>query len=230
MKPLPNWEYLTKRMIWRQLNFLRGVSVLDFGSGSGATAEHFAECCKVTAVEPSADMLAQRDESAPYTQLAGGIELIVSMADNTFDAVLCHNVMEYVTDQPAALRELTRVLKPGGCLSIIKHNPAGRVMQMAVLLNDFDTANAVLSGGDGFAKAFGTIHYYRDDDVARWCPELCLERVYGLRTFWDLQQNQEIQSDPDWRERMLALEHRVSVLPEYQAVAFHHHLIFRKNA
>lgn len=230
MNTLPNWEYLTKQMIWKQLDFLRGGTLLDFGSGSGATAEHFSQRCRVTAVEPSADMLARRDASGAYTQLVGGMEQLASMPDNAFDAVLCHNVLEYVADQPAAVRELTRVLKNGGCLSLVKHNPAGRVMQMAVLLNDFNEANALLSGGDGYSQAFGTIRYYRDDDVVLWCPDLYQERIWGLRTFWDLQQRQEIQSDPDWRENMLALEHRVSVVPEYQAIAFHHHLLFRKRA
>ena len=53
--------------------------------------------------------------------------------------------------------------------------------------------------------------------------------VRGIRTFWDLQQNQEIQSDPQWKKEMLALEIRVADLEEYKAVAFFHHLILEKR-
>lgn len=62
----------------------------------------------------------------------------------------------------------------------------------------------------------------------RVCPELELSGFYGLQTFFDLQQNQERHSDPEWQERILKLERRVSTLPEYQAVAFFHHMIFSK--
>lgn len=35
-------------------------------------------------------------------------------ADNTFDAVLCNHVLEHVADDIAAMKEIARVLKPGG--------------------------------------------------------------------------------------------------------------------
>ena len=38
------------------------------------------------------------------------------------------------------------MLKQDGILSIVKHNRPGRVMQMAVLLDDFEKANALLDG------------------------------------------------------------------------------------
>ncbi len=50
-----------------------------------------------------------------------------------------------------------------------------------------------------------------------------------MRTFWDLQQNQEIQADPQWQEKMLQIEKRVSDIKEYQDIAFFHHLILEKS-
>lgn len=72
-------------------------------------------------------------------------------------------------------------------LSVVKHNRAGRVMQMAVLLDDCQKANDLLDGKDGTSSQFGKIRYYEDDMIAKWNPELALKVCYGIRTFWDLQ-------------------------------------------
>lgn len=222
------WDYLIKQMLWKQLDFAQGMKVLDFGSGAGETAAHLAACNDVTAVEPWPEMLAQREAGA-YTQLQGSIELVREMHDASFDMVLCHNVLEYVDEKEAYLRELSRVVKPGGLLSLVKHNRSGRVMQMAVLLNDFDMANTLLSGGNGTTSKFGDIRYYTDEDALRALPDMELQSLWGARTFWDLQQKQECHTDPAWQEKMLALEHRVSTVQEYQAIAFFHHLLLRKR-
>lgn len=225
---MTTWDHLLKQMLWQQLDFVQGLKILDFGSGAGETAAHLAACNDVTAVEPWEEQLAQRTHG-DYTQLHGGIELVRQMPDASFDMVLCHNVLEYVDEKEAYLRELARVVKPGGLMSIVKHNRPGRVMQMTVLLNDFAMANTLLDGGNGTTSRFGDIRYYTDDELLDWLPDMALQSLWGARTFWDLQQKQECHTDPDWQRQMLALEHRVSTVPEYQAIAFFHHLLLRKR-
>lgn len=222
------WDALLKAMLWKQLDFVQGQTILDFGSGTSDTASHLAQRNCVIAVEPSAAMLESRAEGK-YTQLQGGMELVQAMEDASFDLVLCHNVLEYVDEKAAYLQELSHVVKPGGMLSLVKHNRPGRVMQMAVLLNDFSMANTLLDGGNGATSQFGDIRYYTDEEAKTWLPGMALERLWGARTFWDLQQNQACHTDNDWQQSMLALENRVATLPEYQAIAFFHHLLFRKR-
>jgi hypothetical protein len=122
-----------------------------------------------------------------------------------------------------------RVLKPDGFISLCKHNRAGRVMQTVVLLDDFTHAKELLEGHDGKSMLYGDIHYYEDVDIENWCPNLKIVKTLGIRTFWDMQQNQEKHSDRDWQEQMIEMEMLVSDLDPYKQIAFLHHLVIRKN-
>ena len=226
---LPAWERLLKKIVWEQLGPLTGLRILDFGSGQGVTASHFARDNRVVAVEPSADMLKDAWTDHPYEQVAGGIEALAGFEDGAFDAVLCHNVLEYVDDKAGVVRALDRVLRPGGTLSVVKHNRLGRVMQAAVLLDDFDRANALLDGRDDVASRFGAIRYYEDEDIPRWVEGLQLAQCFGIRAFWDLQQNQEKHASEDWQARMMQLDMRVSRMEPFRRIAFFHHLIYTKK-
>ncbi len=225
---LPVWEKLAKHIIWAQLGKIEEKDVLDFGSGTGVTADYFAENNNVIAVEPNEEMLKKQSKYNDYTQLIGSIDRLRELDDESFDVIICHNVLEYAEGREQIVNEFYRLLRRGGTLSIVKHNRNGRVMQMAVLLNDFETANNLLDGQNGNAKNFGTINYYDDEDILNWCADFTLDKKYGLRTFWDLQQNQEIQQETEWQRRMIELEMRVSECKDFQNIAFLHHLIFRK--
>lgn len=226
---LPAWERLLKKIVWEQLGPLSGLRILDFGSGQGVTASHFAQDNRIVAVEPSPDMLADAWTDPPYEQVIGGVEALARYEDGAFDAVLCHNVLEYVDDKAEVVRALGRVLRPGGTLSVVKHNRLGRVMQAAVLLDDLDRANALLDGRDDVASRFGAIRYYEDEDILRWAEGLELADCFGIRTFWDLQQNQEKHASEDWQVRMMRLDMRVSQMEPFRRIAFFHHLIFTKS-
>lgn len=228
LSELGEWERLLKKIIWAQLGEIKDKYILDFGSGEGITANHFAKDNKVVAVEPWKEMLKDRWQDNEYRQIHGGVETLSEFADNTFDMIICHNVLEYIDDKAAIINELHRVLKPGGTLSIAKHNRAGRVMQMAVLLDDMEKANALLDGKNSAASKFGEIRYYEDNMVSEWNPGLKLVDCYGIRTFWDLQQNQEKHNLEEWQDKMMQLEMRVSQSDEFRNIAFFHHLLFIK--
>ena len=144
---LPAWERLFKKIVWKQLGDMEGKKILDFGSGEGITANHFAEKNDVTAIEPSKEMLSNAWKDYEYTQIVGDVNALSAFKNETFDMIICHNVLEYIDDKAAVVKALARVLKKDGIISIVKHNRAGRVMQMAVLLNDeiLDFANKEMS-------------------------------------------------------------------------------------
>ena len=225
---LPAWERLFKKIVWKQLGDMEGKKILDFGSGEGITANHFAEKNDVTAIEPSKEMLSNAWKDYEYTQIVGDVNALSAFKNETFDMIICHNVLEYIDDKAAVVKALARVLKKDGIISIVKHNRAGRVMQMAVLLDDFEKANEILDGKDSTASKFGTIRYYEDNDITKWEPQITVSDILGIRTFWDLQQNQQKHGDEAWQEKMLQLELRVSQMQEYKDIAFFHHLLLKK--
>jgi ubiquinone/menaquinone biosynthesis C-methylase UbiE len=228
-KNIAPWELLQKKMTWEQLKFIHNKRVLDFGSGKGITANHFATDNEVTAIEPDENMIIDRFNENNYVQIKGDKKELSKFENESFDVILCHNVLEYVTERKEILKEFSRILKKHGYLSILKHNKPGRVMQMVVLLNNFEHANELLAGKNGHAEQFGTINYYEDTNIMEWSDEFELERILGVRTFWDLQQNQEIQNDKKWQEQMLEIESKVSEIEEYKAISFFHHVILRKK-
>jgi len=223
------WELLQKKMTWEQLKNIHNKRVLDFGSGNGMTANHFAIDNEVIAIEPNEKMLNDRFAENDYIQIKGDMKELKNFEDESFDVIFCHNVLEYVDEREEIIKEFSRILKKNGYLSVIKHNKPGRVMQMVVLLNNFEHANELLVGENGHAQQFGIINYYEDSEILKWSDKFEIERILGMRTFWDLQQNQEIQKDKTWQEQMLEIELKVSKLEEYKSISSFHHVILRKK-
>lgn len=228
LRDLPPWEELLKRILWEQLGQIHGMHILDFGSGLGVTACHYAGDNTVVAVEPDEVSVQNRRKEFSYRQMVGSTEVLKEFEDGVFDVIFCHNVLEYALDREEILREFYRVLKPDGFLSVVKHNRAGRVMQMVVLLNDFKKAHDLLDGKNGTASQYGTIRYYEDDELLKWCEGFQIAGIHGIRTFWDLQQNQQIHRDAQWQDKMVETEMRVADMDAFRNIAFFHHVILKK--
>lgn len=222
------WDLLLKRLIWNSLGNIEGKCILDYGSGFGVNASHYAKDNSVVAIEINEEDAKNRALEYPYTQIIGSIDALKALESNSFDYVMCHNVLEYVQNKSDYIKEFYRVLKPNGILSLVKHNKKGRIMQQAVLLNNFEEAHNLLNGMPGHTERFGDINYYDDSDISVWESRFIIEEVKGMRVFFDLQQNQEIQKDPFWQDKMIKLEERVSMVKEFFDVAFFHHLIIKK--
>lgn len=83
--------------------------ILDFGSGEGITANHYAGENDVIAIEPSEEMLSKTWKDNEYTQITGDIHALSAFKDETFDLIICHNVLEYIDDKAAVVKALARV-------------------------------------------------------------------------------------------------------------------------
>jgi SAM-dependent methyltransferase len=87
-----------------------GTRVLDAGAGEAPYRELFEHCEYVTA-----DWENSPHESAPSSDIVGSLESL-PVPDASFDAALSTQVLEHVAEPVAVLRELRRVLRPGGRL------------------------------------------------------------------------------------------------------------------
>ena len=97
-----------------------GGDVLDVGCGPGVMAQEILNRnCRFLGVDPSANMIAigrSRFGESDRIRFLQGDAGRLEFADNAFDAVLCMGVIDSVPDGPQAIREMMRVLKPGGTL------------------------------------------------------------------------------------------------------------------
>jgi 2-polyprenyl-6-hydroxyphenyl methylase/3-demethylubiquinone-9 3-methyltransferase len=96
-----------------------GKPALDVGCGGGLLAEEIARLgCRVTGVDPSANSLATARAHASASGLGidyrQGTGEALPFQAGSFDIVFCCDVLEHVSSVPAVVREIGRVLKPGG--------------------------------------------------------------------------------------------------------------------
>lgn len=93
--------------------------VLDVGAGTGKYTQLLAERgWKVSAVDPSADMLAQLHHNLPQVVTLLGQAEKVDLPDNSVDLAVVAQAWHWC-DPLAASTELARVLRPGGTLGLI---------------------------------------------------------------------------------------------------------------
>ena len=105
-----------------------GDAVLDVATGTGAVAIALAKRhgCAVTAVDQSPEMLAvagRRVAAAPAGRLIRLVEAraeALPFDDASFDALTFTYLLRYVEEPAAALRELARVVRPGGRIASLE--------------------------------------------------------------------------------------------------------------
>jgi ubiquinone/menaquinone biosynthesis C-methylase UbiE len=129
---------------------LRG-RVIEIGSGSGPNFPYYPpEVTELVSVEPEANLRAKAIEAARSVDRR--IEVIDSVAqelpydDGSFDAAVAVGVLCSVPDQPAALAELRRVIRPGGELRFYEH-VIGTSRRLATMQRALAPGLAVVFGG-----------------------------------------------------------------------------------
>jgi len=97
----------------------RGRSVLEVGCGAGVDLARFAKGgARVTGVDLASSAIALARANFAQQGLTGAFEVAdgehLPFADNSFDLVYAHGVVQYTADPRQLVEECRRVLKPGG--------------------------------------------------------------------------------------------------------------------
>ena len=103
-------------------------TVVDYGAGTGMYTIPIARALphgRVIAVEAYPQLLEMLTTKLAGSELAARIALVqtadnaVPLPDGSADRVLLINVLHHIHDEPAALAEVIRLLRPGGLVAVI---------------------------------------------------------------------------------------------------------------
>lgn len=124
------FTHFGKRLV-EHMHLAPGMRVLDVATGKGAAlipaAHRVGPEGRVVGIDLS-DAIIQEAEHAVRMEGLTNVELLkmdaehLEFPDQSFDAVTCSFALFFFPDIEAALREMYRVCKPGGCLAITYFN------------------------------------------------------------------------------------------------------------
>lgn len=91
-------------------HFAPDAKLLDLGCGNAWVAEHFPD---YTGIDGSPDAVRAAAQKG-RTVLLGDVDQPLPFEDASFDAVIAKDLLEHVADPVAVVKEIRRVLRPGG--------------------------------------------------------------------------------------------------------------------
>jgi demethylmenaquinone methyltransferase/2-methoxy-6-polyprenyl-1,4-benzoquinol methylase len=112
----PRW----RRFLVSRVNAGPRDTVLDVATGTGAVACELIrqKGCTVVGLDQSPEMLAEaRERLGPDVRLIEGSAEQLPLAAASFDGLTFTYLLRYVPDPAATLRELARVVRPGGTIA-----------------------------------------------------------------------------------------------------------------
>jgi ubiquinone/menaquinone biosynthesis C-methylase UbiE len=182
------------KLLIQDLALQPGERVLDIGCGTGRLGAYVADSVapngSVVGIDPlplRIDLAAKKN--ARFQASVGRAEDLSAFEDSSFDAAYANSVFHWVSDKPRALREVFRVLRPGGRFGVNSAD-AERAHQSAALVRA-----AVLAEGLGevaAASGLGTNFRVTASELERLLQEAGFESVrVTARTFVDELSNVE---------------------------------------
>ncbi|MEV0646515.1 methyltransferase domain-containing protein [Phytomonospora sp. NPDC050363] len=179
-----------------------GISVLDVGCGPGTITADLARAVapgRVVGIDAAGvlESASAAVEGLANVELTGGDVMALEFPDDTFDVVHAHQVLQHVADPVGALREMRRVVKPGGIVAVRDADyeaftwfPASEVLQRWLDLvrsvhrangGEPDAGRRLLSwtreAGFEEAEAGASVWCYADAEGRDWWGGMWAERI-----------------------------------------------------
>jgi ubiquinone/menaquinone biosynthesis C-methylase UbiE len=128
-RQLDEYRYEKLNYLPRLVNFpvYKGKSVLEVGCGAGIDLMRFASGgAKVTGIDLSKTAIDLACKNFEQNGQNGNLRVMngecMQFADNTFDVVYAHGVLQYTADSAKMISEIHRVVRPGGEAIIMVYN------------------------------------------------------------------------------------------------------------
>ena len=217
----------------------RSLYALDLGCGTGAIAVRLAQLgLHVTLLDASVPMLDLAKCAAQEAGLTDRIALKHGDAaqvsnlfpGESFDVILCHNILEYVDDPCAVLRSAARALRDqSSIISVLVRNQAGEVLKAAIQDGDLAAAQHNLTAEWGHESLYGgRVRLFTEESLQAMLLEtsLAVTAERGVRVMSDYLPPRVSRTD-EYR-RILKLERKLGRRLEFAAVARYTHLLARR--
>ncbi len=123
--PIIDYEQAVRaRAVFALADLQPSDCVLDVGCGSGRDLPFIARIAsRCVALDYSLEMIrAARSQGSPIRELLVGDATALPFPDGSFDKVIASEVIEHIPDWRRAIREMARVLRPGGRLVLTTPN------------------------------------------------------------------------------------------------------------
>jgi S-adenosylmethionine-dependent methyltransferase len=215
------------------------LRALDLGCGTGATAVRLARLgIHVTGLDCSTAMLDIAQRAARETGISEKIvlkhgeatQLASLFPARSFDVILCHNILEYIDDPGVVLRDAARALRDSSAiLSVLVRSQAGEVLKAAIQAGDLGAAENSLTAEWGQESLYGgRVRLFKCDSLQRMLKAASLSMIAerGVRVVADYLPPAVSRSAE--YERILELERKLGIRPEFVAVARYTHCLARR--
>ena len=145
----------------------------------------------------------------------------------SFDVILCHNILEYVDDPCAVLRSAARALRdPSSIISVLVRNQAGEVLKAAIQDGDLAATEHNLTAEWGHESLYGgKVRLFTAGGQQAMLLEssLAVTAERGVRVMSDYLPSRVSRNDE--YERIFELERKLGRRPEFAAIARYTHCL-----
>ena len=212
---------------------------LDVGGGTGFATVQLARLGhEVVLLDSSEQMLRIAHQQAEASGVTPRItfchaeagQLRDRFAAESFDVVVCHNLLEYSENPSTIVRDIAHVLRKDGLLSVLVRNRAGEVLKEAIKSRDWKLATANLTTETAVDTLYGNhIRLFAPSDLHEMLARAGLEVVaeHGVRVFFDYVAQQS-PTDATYSE-IFELETKLGARPEFFAIARYIQAIARRS-